>query len=209
MPVMMKDGKRVLFVHIPKCGGSSLEKELSLRGWRELLSIRGIHTKELTFIKCSPQHMHGEQLRFLFNLAEFDEIVSVVRNPFDRFRSEYYWQLQQKMVSVPPEQWIEETLECYHENPFIYDNHIRPQTEFLIEGMKWFKLEEGGVKQALDRVDQSSPKRSLIKSLLKKTNNGHLKKTLKNESIDNVFEEHKKLIVDFYREDYEVFGYSS
>lgn len=208
MPVMMKEGKRVLFVHIPKCGGSSLEKELSVRGWRELLSIRGVHTKDLAFIKCSLQHMHGEQLRYLLNLTEFDEIISVVRNPFDRLRSEYYWQLHQKMVSLSPAEWIVQTLERYHDNPFIYDNHIRPQSEFLLNGMKWFKLEEGGVKLALETVDKSLPRKSFIKSLLKQSKSGHLKRTLKSESIDRVFEEHKKLIVDFYREDYEILGYS-
>jgi len=207
MPVMMKNGKRVLFVHIPKCGGSTLEKEMAVRGWRELLSIRGVHTKDLSFLKCSLQHMHGELLNALLNLDEFDEIISIVRNPYDRFRSEYYWQLHQKIVSLPPDEWIIQTLENYHDNPFMYDNHIRPQSEFLVDGINWFRLEEKGINLALELVDQSTPKTNLITTLFNKSNKEHLKKSVKNKFIDNIFEENRELIIDFYREDYALFGY--
>ena len=53
-------------------------------GCRELLSIRGIHEKQLRFMRCLPQHMHAELLDKIVDTEKFDKIITLVREPCSR-----------------------------------------------------------------------------------------------------------------------------
>ena len=88
MPLFQKADKRILFVHVPKAAGSSIEQHFTNSGW----------SMEL-FKPCkSPyepadQHLTYEGLRN--HLHDIDDITSftVVRNPFRRMVSEWRWQV--------------------------------------------------------------------------------------------------------------------
>ena len=207
MPIMIKKNKKVLFIHIPKCGGSSLESGLANKSWREHLSIRGLNATELSFIKCSPQHMHVELLSHFLNFEAFDQIVALVRNPFDRFKSEYYWQLKQGITNDDPESWIVSTFQKFESNPYCFDNHIRPQHEFLTSSTKVFKLEKNGVREALQYIDPLPAKKNIISRLSFKSEHAHLKSTKKDETVDLIFEKYRANIAKFYAEDYEILKY--
>ncbi|MGE6417934.1 sulfotransferase family 2 domain-containing protein [Alteromonas macleodii] len=207
MPVMIKDGMKVLFIHIPKCGGSSLEREFGIRGWSELFSIRGMNAKYLDFIKCTPQHMHYELLGKVFNFDNFNNIITVVRNPVSRFRSEYYWQLKKEITNLDPKSWIEDTFDKYQGDNFIYDNHIRPQCEFVFEGVTVFKLENDGINSAISFLDSTKPKENFFKKILSGSHSKKLKETVKKSEIDEVFFEHESIIKKFYEKDIELFNY--
>jgi len=125
MPILVRKEKSVLFVHIPKCGGSSFVQAMSKRGWRELLSIRGIDANLLKFMRCSPQHLHAEILHRLVRSDVFDSIVTLVREPLARLRPEYCWQKFQGMTDLDPVQWIDHAFDEFSKDPFVYDNHIR------------------------------------------------------------------------------------
>lgn len=210
MPVMIKGDETVLFVHIPKTGGSSFIQSMVDRGWREELSIRGLHPGRLHFMYCSPQHMHAELLLRLVRPEAFDHIVTLVRDPLARLQSEYAWQRRQEMTDLDPEVWINYVLTEFWNNPFIYDNHIRPQHEFLIEGSKVFKLEDDGVGRAVGFLSPGSPKRTIIDRLLKRENakDLKLKATVKLPYVNQAFERKISQIQDFYAKDYEVLGYA-
>ena len=109
-------------MHIPKCGGTSFSNLLLKRNWKEHLAIRGIRIKDLKYLKCSPQHYHSEILNQLFNLKEFDKKIAIVRDPFNRLKSEYYWQLKTKIInkSIYPKEWFNNILSEYKFNNLQY-----------------------------------------------------------------------------------------
>jgi hypothetical protein len=208
MPILVRENTSVLFIHIPKCGGSSFEQQMADRGWGELLSIRGINAKNLKFLRCSPQHMHAELLTRILRPEFFDTIITLVREPVSRLKSEYAWQRAQEMTDLKPDIWIEHVFSEFKKNPFVYDNHIRPQHEFLIEKGLIYKLEENGINQALEVVSPAPQKRNIFHSLRGKTQNTWLKKTNKSPAIHEAFQNKLTQVQDFYAKDYEVLGYS-
>lgn len=214
MPIFSKDNKTILFLHIPKAAGSSVENIGSSLGWRESFSIRGKTLEDLKYFKASLQHLHAEPLEILLNFDEFDSIFTVVRNPFARFKSEYYWQRAQRITDLGVDEWIAETFEKYCHNSYIYDNHIRPQVEFLPDSKKLqvFKLEEGGVEEARKIFLNFSHQPGKIRSLLRRVT-AHLakekqgKRSMKNPEIETKFAGYYDRIVEFYQKDYRAFSY--
>ena len=207
MPIFSKKNKNILFVHIPKSGGSSFCSLISKTNWQENFTIRNKEIKSLYYLKCSPQHYHGEILKQIFNLEKIEKKVTIVRNPFERIKSEYYWQLKTKIINkdIQPKEWFNSILSDYNSNNFIYDNHIRFQSEFIIDNIKAFKLEENGIQNALNYAldNDFAYKKFLIKILKFRK----LKRTKRYEYIDEKFLELKNQIIDFYLKDYEMFSY--
>ena len=202
MPIYTKKNYSILFIHIPKCGGSSFSDFLIRNKYEESLTVRGKAIKDIEFWKSSPQHLHKDVLKKLLNFEKFDKIITIVREPFERLKSEYYWLLKSGIIEEKgniPGKWFDDLIEKYHTNKYIYDNHIRPQNEFLINESKVFKLEEEGINKAIKYALNKAPYRVL--------NNKKLKKTQKNEFIDNQFQEIEGKIKNFYSEDYKILGY--
>ena len=211
MPVMVKDKSSILFVHIPKCGGSSLEQNMAEHGWQEILSVRGINAKQLKFLRCSSQHMHAELLNEVVRLESFDKVITLVREPLSRLKSEYAFQLSQEITDLQPEEWIEHVFDEFSKDPFAYDNHIRPQNEFLTEQSLVFKLENDGVNKALETIYSSFPSRKQLKyklkSCLQLKKNKKLKETVKTSTINDAFNRQSNVIYEFYGKDYTVLDY--
>ena len=202
MPIYTKKNESILFIHIPKCGGSSFSDFLLRNKYEESLSVRGKALKDIDFWKSSPQHLHRDILKKLLNFEKFDKILTIVREPFERLKSEYYWLLNSGVINKNeniPEKWFDDLKENYHSNKYIYDNHIRPQNEFILNESKIFKLEEQGINQAIKYAINKNPFRIF--------NNKQLKKTKKSEFIDNQFLEIQEEIKNFYSEDYRILGY--
>ncbi|MGR5254314.1 sulfotransferase family 2 domain-containing protein [Vibrio astriarenae] len=196
MPVMVKGNESVLFIHIPKSGGSSYEAIMKNLGYRELLSIRGMPLSKLKFLKCTPQHMHAEMLSSWLNVNDLDRVVTIVRDPYKRFMSEYSWQLKQGITKLEPGDWVENTMEQYCKNKFVYDNHIRPQSDFILKGAEIFQLEDNGLVNAVSySIGGNLPENLVIPSE---------KKTSKSDEILREFELRRNEIVDFYRDDYKL-----
>lgn len=207
MPVLIKRDEAILFVHVPKCGGSSFLKCMGDRGWHEVLSVRGFHADQLDFLHCSPQHMHADLLQHLVRPEAFDKIVTLVREPLARLKSEYAWQRQQKMTDLHPGAWVERVLSEYRNNHFICDNHIRPQHEFLLQQGRVFKLEDDGIERALDLVSPDPVEKSFLSNLMCRTSSVRLKETRKSQAVNESFKKKKSMITDFYAKDYKLLKY--
>lgn len=212
MPVFSKGDKNILFLHIPKSAGSTIEKMGAELGWSESFSIRGKALREIRYCKASLQHLHAEPLELLLNMDEFDSIFTVVRNPFSRLKSEYYWQRAQRITDLGVDEWIADTFEKYSSNSYVYDNHIRPQVEFLptAGNLQVFKLEEDGVAKAKEVFLSLSPEKSRswaqkFTSLFAKK--PQEKRSQKDPAIETIFSQHYEKIVKFYQDDYSVFSY--
>jgi len=209
MPVFTKKQDAILFVHIPKCAGSSFERAMKANGWKEYFSIRGIALPDLEWSKVSPQHFHAELLESCLEPEKFSAIVTIVRNPFKRLVSEYFWQLKQKVTNLDPDSWLDSVYSQYEKNQLVYDNHIRPQTEFILPGTEVFKLEEDGVANAIAFIEKRYPGNAFSLQRLKDKLlfNKQEKKSDYNESLVQEFESRKTEIKKFYKVDYDRFGY--
>ena len=75
MPVFRRDERAVLFVHVPKAGGSSLERLFAKSGWTTgYRDPKGGVGSMNSVRRCSPQHMHRPMLEQVFRLERFDRI---------------------------------------------------------------------------------------------------------------------------------------
>lgn len=152
MPLYRNNDRAILLVHIPKTGGSSLEEMLVQAGAEQALKFH----KRLGYSACTPQHMHWEVLCRWVPKSFYNFSLTIVRNPFDRLASEYAWRLHVSQKLIPEFNiWIRNTFERYEKDPYVYDNHIRPQVDFVGPRVKVFKLEDGlnqAAKMALRRL---------------------------------------------------------
>lgn len=102
MPINSK--YKTIFVHIPKCAGTSIEKYLGMSTIDNLFSYKPIKLTTLKydtasfteeelkqFEEVTPQHLTATQLKKIIPEKIFNSYFkfSVVRNPYDRLLSEY------------------------------------------------------------------------------------------------------------------------
>jgi hypothetical protein len=156
MPLYRFPNKIVLFVHIPKAGGTSVEEMLRAAGGHEALRSKG----ERKPLGVSPQHLHAEVLADYVPPSFYDLSFALCRNPYDRIFSEY------KMRSVAPgkglgfDEWFEEAIGRFDTRATANDNHLRRQCEFPVKGGLVFRLEDGIERAVADvcaRVGVSTP----------------------------------------------------
>lgn len=190
MPIYNTSKGNALFIHIPKAAGTTVENALS-SNYVGLLNrkFRG------KYFPCSPQHFHSEVLEDIFDVDSFFYIFALVREPIDRLFSEYKFRCTFFSESRSFEKWWHEIKEEYQDNPWVLDNHIRPQSEFMLDNTEVFRIESG-----LD---------SLEKALLNKLGvEVSFKHSMKSKDfIRDISSSVERQIRDFYSVDYEVFGY--
>jgi hypothetical protein len=144
--VFIQDERYVLFPHVPKTGGTSVERLFHRSGWRMHLRDSKVGKGSLHYVRrCSPQHLHAAVLRELVDLSRVDLCFMVVRDPIARFRSEYAMRQKDptRTDSASVDAWAERVFARYQQNPYALDNHVRPQHEFLLPDTEVFRLEEG------------------------------------------------------------------
>ncbi|WP_022899303.1 sulfotransferase family 2 domain-containing protein [Humibacter albus] len=149
MPILQKSGRSVLFIHVPKAGGSAVEAAFKASGYTvpsSTLDGRNEPGSLNTLRRCSPQHMHAPMLRMNFRLHRFDAIFMVVRDPIERFRSEYLWRHRGTSPAIEAdevESWGLSRLRAYRRDNFVDDNHVRPQWQFVVPKAVVYRLEDG------------------------------------------------------------------
>lgn len=198
MPLYRVNGKLILFVHVPKAGGRSVERALKAVGTESFLRHRPF--KQLP---CSPQHFHAELLDYLFSKDFFDFTFAVVRHPLDRILSEYRMRTAVKAregQAIPDvSRWIQSMLSRYSGNSYMLDNHLRPQIEFVKGCTKVYKLESDlpamyGDLTAVTGAQITPPREIVGQSATVGSTLSITKQTL-------------DLVCEFYRGDFEEFGY--
>jgi hypothetical protein len=145
MPVFRRDGRAVLFVHVPKAGGSTLERLFAKSGWTTGYRDPKLGAGSMNGLRrVSPQHMHRPMLEEIFHLDRFDAVFMTVREPLARFRSEFAMRNSDRVSAsaTEVEAWYDEAFRQYRRDPFVYDNHLRPQWEFHLPGSHVYRLED-------------------------------------------------------------------
>lgn len=145
MPVFRKGKQNVLFAHIPKTGGTSIEKMFTQSGWKMYYAEYRGENKLNSLRWCSPQHLHADRLSQEFKIDSFDFLFCVVRHPYARFKSEFCMRNFCRSIPSPSsvEEWAMKEFGHLQMNPYHLDNHLRPQHEFILPGANIFTLESG------------------------------------------------------------------
>ena len=142
MPLARVGSALLFFAHIPKTGGTSVEAYLTAKGRMALH-----YSKSDAWLRCSPQHIHAEAYGALFPPGFFDHAFCVLRDPVARLKSEYRYRIghaETRGKTIEPfDDWVPQVFRRFAKNPYMLDNHIRPQAQFLSPGMKLFRLEDG------------------------------------------------------------------
>jgi hypothetical protein len=201
MPFIEYRGKKILFIHIPKTGGTTVET------WLRSVSDLNFHSVGIPVpSKCTPQHYRLRDIRQLFHKGYFDYTFAIVRNPYDRIASEYRMQAtlkQSEFFRKGPtfSLWLEQNLSAQKNNAFHLDNHLRPQWEFVGSGVKIFKMEDG-MERAIQHIASSlglSPPADVAHEL-----------STAGCSETVVWDRADRLVVqEHYRRDFLEFGYSA
>lgn len=157
MPSLTLDDRLIWFAHCPKAGGTSVEQFMVARwgdavghlhwGW-DLWWRRG--GWRVADPPNSPQHLIWNDAQKQLPRPP-DAVFAVVRDPVARLSSEYRWQrrarrgtkLGKLLAYLPFSLWLRVMLATARRYPHAFDNHLRPQSDFVPERAKVFRLEEG------------------------------------------------------------------
>lgn len=141
MPYFKNDNFNILFIHIPKTGGSSLELYFSNKFNIELNNKSlylcmddKIILKENIIINSSLQHITYNQIvkyNKVFNI-DFNniKIITIVRNPYERIISDLFYL---KLINVDTSKENVFNIINKYLVSFNYDNHNIPQYNFITD----------------------------------------------------------------------------
>lgn len=200
MPIFRHKKVQILFRHIPKTGGTSLE-----RGLRDSGALMGLFSTELHGSRgpfpLSPQHFPDEYLKELFPADFFDFDFSVVRHPEERFLAEYRRAVRGRVARqafVPNlSSWAESTIGRIEADPVFRDGHFLPQVCFVSSSTNIYRFEDG-LNSAFN--DASAVLRLQSEKLVPHLNSGAHIATATPAWV-------RKWIEDHYGEDFSSFGY--
>jgi len=136
MPYFYNDNINLLFIHIPKTGGSNFENYMSYK-YNIPLNEKSLSTKRLNNI--SYQHLlYTDIIRnnnihpdFTINFHNIN-IITFVRNPYSKIISELFFFRLINSSSTPEEVFIA-MKDTFLVNDNTYDNHNLPQYMFVID----------------------------------------------------------------------------
>ncbi|UWQ95278.1 sulfotransferase family protein [Rhodobacteraceae bacterium M385] len=189
MPLARIADKLLFFAHIPKTGGSSVETYLDAKGPVALRFKRRLGWSETT-----AQHMEARVHTRLVPDGFYDESFAVLRDPVARMVSEYRYRLDRFEGQRSFDDWVRAAFDAYGRDGYVYDNHIRPQAEFLRPGMVLFRLEMG-MEAVFDWVDAVTGTETASREIWEKRSVAN-----KIEVNDTIRDE----IIAFYKADYAV-----
>lgn len=207
MPIFKKDGRNILFVHVPKTGGSSIERVFRESGYRVLYLDGKVGPDSVNHLRrCTPQHMHADMLHTNFRLGNFDLSFMMVRDPLTRFKSEYIWRNRKSLKAIDAESvdsWGAKAFRKYERDSFLFDNHLRPQVEFYVPGGNVYYFERG-MQFAVDDLNQRFGLG--LKQEIPRLRDGQKETGYSSKDVV-VSPKMEQTVKNFYSDDYLRFGY--
>ena len=213
MPYFKNKDINLLFIHIPKTGGTSLEIYFSKK-YNIALENLSLFSHDPKFIKeykinISSQHLtyntiikHNDYFKIDMNNIQ---LLTIVRNPYHRFISNIFWMrsMSKKDYNISKDEMYitsKNIIENYNKNNNYNDNHITPQYLFVTDNNK--KLINNIEILRTETLNDDMKNVGYIDFNLC-INKNHTKINymdyLNNDSI--------KLLNDFYNDDFLIFNY--
>lgn len=204
----------LFFLHIPKTGGSSIERCLGLDQLKGGYKFKYIKNNKKIVCTSSPQHLTIDVLEdAIENFKKFKHFT-IVRNPYDRLVSEYHFsydcRLQNKVMLELKDKniflfkdFIKYIFLNLTENTrqVLFDNHFVQQVKYVQSDIKVkiFKLEE------INKLEKWLQKQTKNPNL--KIPHDHKSQSRKNfeDYITDI--ETLNIINSYYKEDFELFNY--
>ena len=134
---MVWDNKRkIIFLHIPKTGGTSVEKGLNLLSKKDGYGINDN--------KKAMQHYDWNEYKNHIGNEKYDKYYkfSISRNPYDKVVSDYFWLKNiaklthdnfQKKTFDEYLNYCEQIVKNKSYNLTIYHDHFKPQHQFIYD----------------------------------------------------------------------------
>ena len=142
MPYFKNNDMNILFIHIPKTGGTSFEKYMC-NNYNFKLNVNTLHNLD-TFnifgnisINSSLQHMTYQTIMRNKNIFKIDtnnlKIITIVRNPYEKIISDLFFN---KMITIDSSaNDVYDIIIKYIANKYL-DNHNAPQYLFVTDSNK-------------------------------------------------------------------------
>lgn len=190
------------FIHIPKCGGSSVEMALGIygvnnSGSNKVISFSSLFGKGL-------QHLTHSEIKAVFPshpASKASRVFAMVRHPVFRIASGFTWRkrwderLKNVEVNTYIRSWIAPP-EVKSSREWERDyRHLLPQVDFLIGNEEIYRLEDG-----LDAPLRNYTNLDAVKKI--NSSKGSVNKIVSEISGENI-----RKLEELYRRDYEEFSY--
>jgi hypothetical protein len=211
VPIIKFDGKIFNFIHIPKCGGSSIENYLAkITGVKIDFQDRDFGGRSYRWSNSSPQHVDKDGFDALFPTDFFDGTFTVVRNPIDRFWSAFNHNRHKTgaiKIDQCPNFFVQDIFQWRSCQRGWMDNHFLPQTEFLRQDVELFLFKmEDGLEIVKSFIDQK------IVGTTNSNDMPHVEKAVSGEAagrrVTTLTAESIETISRVYELDFKAFGYS-
>ena len=146
MPLFRVNDKLHYYAHVPKCAGSAVADYLTTRcGPLAFQNTRFLmDLPEQRWTKSSPQHVDWASFTKLIPADWIASSFAVVRHPTARVISAYHFQRDVE-ETLPKDQSIDDWFASWADKttPFIFDNHLLPQSAIVPPDATVFKIEDG------------------------------------------------------------------
>ena len=155
MPIFVRKACSVLYLHVPKTGGTAIEEFFARNQFRAAYLDTGGAQSLNRFRRCAPQHLHAEPIMATLRPAKFDYVFMTVRHPLARIVSEYGMRARgegSKPPGIGP--WLDQMFSRFMEDPYVAENHIRPQSAFWLPNCEVFRMEDGYGEALVARLEE-------------------------------------------------------
>jgi len=192
MPLFLE--KNLFFIHIPKTGGTSVEKILMDHG----CSISLISTTGSVFVNGhTPQHITFREIQELGLDKNRFRFFAVIRDPLERIISEYNYLLEKRPDISAHFHDFDSFLELFlnPEKSSLFDNHNLSSVEYITN-------KQGKIDHRISLVRYFDA--AHLEQIIGLTGIRNYKEQKSNKTITSVPPKHLGRIKDFYREDYQL-----
>jgi hypothetical protein len=209
MPYYKNKDINLLFIHIPKTGGTSVDKYF-LKKYNVKWNNNSLHTlgRDTKFNNHVLQHVTYQNI--IDNNCDFKidfnnlKIISITRNPYDRTISALFYNnvINKNTTEKDVYQYIKHIIDMnICKNIVVYDNHFLPQYQYLwfnnklIDNVTLLKTEYLDIMMHNIGYTDFNSYENINKSILKKD----YYKFINKDTLD--------IINEFYKKDFELFDY--